>query len=312
MNIVFWSVVGLDAALFLGLLISMLAQGGGGGGADGGREMGIFFFVMVPLILIGGAVCLYAFSRSPPWKILALIIVAGPGLFIAGGQIRSAYIDYVVRQNALGRGYFSTPAMKSMGAAVVQADLTTLQRLGPTVDVNAVGERGTTLIGMATEQAFGAQDEKHARRTRSVIETLIRLGAKPGPAMSAALKVQDPAVLNALLKAGADPNALTEQGSPLVFEWLSIMPVENLRLLIQHGLNVNVIQYNTPLAVEVTLKRRWDLLLLLAQSGADLHKPRNDGRNVADELAIRVEEAKSEGREPPPDLLQVQELLGAR
>jgi hypothetical protein len=310
MNIAFWSVVCLDAALFLGLLISMLAQGGGS--ANGGREMGIFFFVIVPVILIGGAVLLHVFTRSPAFKIIALIIVAGPGLFIAGGQIRSAYIDYVIRQNALGRGYFSTRAMKDMGAAVVQGDLATLQRLGPTVDVNAVGERDTTLIGMATELASGEQDETRARRTLAVIETLIQLGAKPGPAMIAALKVKDPAVLSTLLQAGADPNALTEHGSPLVFEWLSVMPVENLQLLIRHGLNVNVIQYNTPLAVEVTLKRRWDLLLLLAQSGADLSKPRNDGRNVADELAIRVEEAKSEGREPPPDLLRVRELLGAR
>ena len=310
MNPIFWSVVCLDVVLFLGLLVSMLVQRGGS--SSGGREMGIAFFVILPLILIGAAVLLQVYSRSLGWRIVALIIVAGPGLFIAGGQIRSACIDYIVRQNALGRGYFASTAMKEMGAAVVQADLATMQRLGPTVDVNAVGERGTTLIAMATEQAFEATDEKRARRRLAVVETLIRLGAKPGPAMSAALKVKDPAVLNALLKAGADPNALTEQGSPLVFEWLSIMPVENLRSLVRHGLDVNVVQYNTPLAVEVTLKRRWDLLLLLAQSGADLHKPRDDGRNVAGELAIRVEEAKSEGHEPPPDLLRVRELLGAR
>jgi hypothetical protein len=130
--------------------------------------------------------------------------------------------------------------------------------------------------------------------------------------MSRAIAVKDPAVLEALLNAGGDPNGLTEQGSPLVFEWLSIMPVENLRLLIRHGLNVNVAQYNTPLAVEVTLQRRWDLLLLLAQSGADLSKPREDGRNVAGELAVRVDEARSEGRELPPDLVRVQGLLGAR
>jgi hypothetical protein len=309
MNLIFWSVVGLDAVLFLGLLVSMLVQRGGS--SSGGREMGIAFFVIVPLILIGVAVLLHVFSRSLAWKIVALIIVAGPGLFIIGGQVRSAYIGYVVRQNTQGRGYFSTTAMKEMGAAVVQGDLVTLQRLGPTVDVNAVGDRGTTLIAMATEQAFDVPDEKRARRSRAVIETLLRLGAKPGPAMSAALKIKDPAVLSALLEAGADPNALTEQGAPLVFEWLSIMPVENLRLLVRHGLDVNVLQYNTPLAVEVTLKRRWDLLLLLAQSGADLSKPRDDGRNVADELAIRVEEAKSEGHEPPPDLLRVRELLGA-
>jgi hypothetical protein len=310
MNPIFWSVVVLDVALFLGLLISMLVQRGGS--ENGGREMGIAFFVIAPLLLIGVAVLLYVLTRSSVWKILALIIVAGPGLFIAGGRIRGAYIDYVVRQNTLGRGYFSTAAMKAMGAAVVEADLATLQRLGPTVDVNEVGERGKTLIGMAADQAFDAPDEKRARRRLAVIEALLRLGAKPGPAMSLALKVKDPAVLTALLNAGADPNGLTEQGAPLVFEWLSTMPVENLRLLIQRGLNVNVVQYRTPLPVEVTLQRRWDLLLLLAQSGADLTRPRDDGRNVAGELAIRVEEAKSEGREPPPDLLRVRELLGAR
>jgi hypothetical protein len=310
LNPIFWSVVCLDVALFLGLLISMLVQRGGS--SDGGREMGIAFFVIAPLILIGVAVLLYVFSRALAWRIVALIVVAGPGLFIAGGQIRSAYIDYVVRQNALGRGYFSSTAMKAMGAAVVQGDIATLQRLGPTVDVNAVGERGRTLIGMATEQAFDVPDEKLARRNRAVIETLLRLGAKPGPAMSAAVKLKEPAVLQALLDAGGDANGLTERGSALVFEGLNIMPVENLRVLIEHGLNVNAVQYNTPLAVEVTLQRRWDLLLLLAQSGADLRKPRGDGRNVADELAIRVEEAKSEGHEPPADLVRVRELLGAR
>lgn len=310
MNPIFWTVVGLDAALFLGLLISVLVQRGGS--ESGGREMGIAFFVIVPALLIGAAVLLYLFARSPVWKVIALIVVAGPGLLIAGTQIRSAYIDYVVRQNALGRGYFSTAAMKAMGAAVVQADLATLQRLGPTVDVNTVGEGGTTLIAMATDLAFDAPDPESAHRRRAVIETLLGLGAKPGPAMSSALKVKDPAVLAALLDAGGDPNAPTEAGTPLVFEWLSIMPVENLRLLIRHGLNVNAAQYNTPLAVEVTLQRRWDLLLLLAQSGADLSKPREDGRNVADELTARIEEAQGENREPPADLLRVRELLGAR
>src|SRR4051812_14726192 len=85
MNPFFWAVVALDLALFLGLLISMLVQRGGS--ESGGREMGIAFFVIAPLLLIGAAVLLYVFTRSPVWKIIALIIVAGPGLFIAGGRI---------------------------------------------------------------------------------------------------------------------------------------------------------------------------------------------------------------------------------
>ena len=310
MKPLFWSVVVLDAVLFLGLLIATLTQRAGV--HDGGREMGIFFFILVPAVIIGSAVLLYVFTSALAWKILALLIVAGPGLFIAGGQIRSAYIGHLVRQHTAGRGFFATPALDEMGAAVVSADIATIRRLGPTVDVNAVGERGKTLIGMATTLASEAPDEADSRRRRAVVEALVRLGAKPGPAMSEALKVKDPAILEMLLQAGGNPNALTDQGSPIVFEWLSIMPAANLSQLIDKGLDVDVVQYETPLAVEVTLKRRFDLLLLLARSGADLTRPRSDGRNVADELKVRVEEAKAEGVAASPDLLRVQELLGAR
>ncbi len=170
MKPLFWSVVALDAALFLGLLIATLAQRAGAN--DGGREMGIFFFVLVPAVIIGVAVLLYVFTQALAWKILALIIVAGPGLFIAGGQIRSAYIDYMVRQHTAGRGFFTTPELDEMGAAVVAADIATLRRLGPKVDVNAVGEQGRTLIGMATTLAFEAADGADAQRRRAVIEVV--------------------------------------------------------------------------------------------------------------------------------------------
>lgn len=308
MKPLFWSVVAFDGLLFLALLVIQLTHRGGV--ADGGREMGLFFFIFVPVALIGAAVLLYLFTQALVWKILALLIVAGPGLFIAVGQIRGAYIDHVMRQHAAGRGFFASPQLDEMGAAVFAGDLATLQRLGVAADVNAAGERGMTLIGMATTLAAEAPDAAAAGRRRAVVETLLGLGARPGPAMSEALKVKDPGVLAALLRAGGDPNAVTAQGVPIVFEWLAVMPTDNLRLLIDQGLHVDVVHYDTPLAVEVTLQRRFDLLLVLAEAGADLSKPRADGRNVAGELQARAAEARNEGREPSAELQRAMELAG--
>ena len=309
MNWIFWTVVVVDAVLFIALLINMLTQSGGS--ADGGREMGIFFFVIVPLLILGVAVLLYVLSSSTFWKVIAMLIVAGPGLFIAGGQIRGAGIDYRVRQNALGRGYFTGSALKDMGAAVVQADTATLRKIAPTVDINAVGTGGRTLLGLAVEQIYEAKTPQHVLAEVEVVRTLIALGAKPASGMDTALKLDDPTVLGELLAAGADPNQLLSPGHPIVFSWLSVMPLANLRLLIDRGLNVNVTEYKTPLALEAALKRRWDLVALLAEHGADIRAPRPDGRTIAEEVTNRLAEAQAAGTEPTPPLLQVQEMLRA-
>ena len=89
MNKVFWAVVAVDTALFLILLISGLMESGH---ADGGREMGLAFYVILPAIFIGLAVLMYVRSTSVIARWLALVIVAGPGLLIAGARVRDAYL----------------------------------------------------------------------------------------------------------------------------------------------------------------------------------------------------------------------------
>ena len=309
MNSIFWTVVAVDALLFVALLINMLTQTSGR--TDGGREMGIAFFVVLPLLILGLAVLLYVFVSSMFWKVVALLIVAGPGLFIAGGQIRGRMIDYRVQQKALGRGYFDDNAMKDMGAAVVQGDTATLLRLGPTVDVNTVAEGDRTLLGLAMEQLDEAKSPQRIQSELAVVRTLLALGAKPSSGMDTALKLSDPTVLRELLAAGADPNQSIPAGHPIVFRWLSIMPLANLRLLIERGLDVNATEYETPLALEAALKRRWDLVALLAEHGADIRAARRDGRTIAEEVTNRLADAKAEGTEPSAPLLQVQEALRA-
>src|SRR4051812_12156217 len=96
---IFWAFVVLDAALLVILVVLGIVDPGG---RDGGREMAMIFFVIVPAIVVGGGVLLFLKTESSVWRTVALLIVAGPGLFIGGARLRSAAIDYQVHQNSLG------------------------------------------------------------------------------------------------------------------------------------------------------------------------------------------------------------------
>lgn len=307
MNVLFWSVVALDALLFLFILISTATSPGAT--SNGGREMGMFFFGIVPLVALALAATLFYFSRSLVWKSVALLVVLGPGLYYANLKIRDTLIDYRIRQNHLGRGYFHGADLKSMGAAVVRGDLDELRRVAPSVDLQATGDRGMTLIRLAAEQVpINEVATERVRVTVAVVEELLRLGAAPDPALSTALKADDPALLQALLAHGAHPNAVND-GEPVVFEWLKVMPATHLILLIDKGLDINVTKYHESLALASALNRRLDLVLVLGRNGADLSKPRKDGRTVATEIASIGTKAREEGVQPPVELAAIEEML---
>ena len=96
MNKVFWVIVGVDAALFVALLVAGLTARAH---PDGGREMGLIFGVILPGLLIAAAVSVYVLSNSRAVRVVALAIVAAPLLLIAGARFRSAWIDYHVRHD---------------------------------------------------------------------------------------------------------------------------------------------------------------------------------------------------------------------
>ncbi len=98
MQKVFWALVAVDAGLFLFLLIATLKQRAP---ADGGREMALFFGVLLPGAAVALAVVFYVLSSSTTWRLVALLNVAAPLLFIAAVHARSAYIDYAVRQDSM-------------------------------------------------------------------------------------------------------------------------------------------------------------------------------------------------------------------
>jgi len=304
----FWTVATLDALLLAVFLVISLRQGSHG---DGGREMAIFFFIVVPSLVLLAAGLLFHYGSSTLAKGIALFIVAVPGLFFAKTQIDNLLIDRRIEADRAGVGYFSGEAMRAMGAAVVNRDVATLLRIGPSVDVNTAGDRGMTLLALAIDSDHPRPAGRVEGDELPVVRALLSLGAHPDAGLDSASKRDTPELLALLLDAGANPNLRTDDGEPLVFKWKSVLKPANLRLLAEHGLDLNSVSYEDPLPVVLTIYRRWDLLAVLIELGADTTRPRPDGRNVAGELTSQIAEETAAGREPPADLLRAKALLDA-
>ena len=123
--------------------------------------------------------------------------------------------------------------------------------------------------------------------------------------------MKESAVAKALLDASADPNALSNTGASMLFAATGSMPVESLRLLMDHGADVNATWQGAPFSVWVCLDRRWDLLSLLIERGIDVSRTytKDDLRTAASFVATAIEEARAEGHEPEASLLRVQSLI---
>lgn len=299
---VFWGVAVMDAVMLLVLFVTTLQSNSGHN--DGGREMTLFFFVLVPAVVLGTAMLMFRFG---PWpvRLTALFIALVPGLWFAKTQIEDRVIDNRIAAKRNGVGYFHSEAMRQMGAAVVQGDAATVMRIGRNVDVNQPGD-DMTLLRLAVESV----DKSGSNGSElPMVRALLALGASPDEAMSTACMRTDAALLELLLAAGGNPNLERVAQRPLVFDTMSVVTPHNFRLLAAHGLNLNSISYGNPLPVQLAIYRRWDLLAIAIDLGADTPRARPDGRTVAGELNSQMAEEKAAGHEVPADLLRARAAL---
>ncbi len=298
MKSVFWTVAAIDAVL-LGMLFVMTLDTPS---HDGGRDMAMFFFVVAPAAVLAAAMLLFAFVDAKAVRAIALFTVVVPGLVFVGNQLHEAWIDHRIADMQSGAGYFSGATLRELGKAVVRHDVATLRRLGPTTDVNTTGDDGMPLLALAVSGDGDPADIP-------VVQALLATGAKPDAGLDGATRRADPALLRVLLEAGANPNYTPFGQQPIVFRWLDVMTPDTLRLLVKHGLDTDGRSYGDPLAVVATIHRRWDLLVVLIAAGADVTRPRADGRNVRDELTAQAARAVEEGKPVPPDLLRATAML---
>ena len=305
MTPIFWVVVVLDLVLFLVLLVLGLT---GTGSPDGGREMSLFFFVIVPAIIVGGAVLLFVKAESSLWRGVALVVVAGPGLIIAGTRVRSAMIDYQVRQNAAGSGYFSGRDVKRAAAAIVRHDVGAITALDKSVDVNAKGTRGMTLMELAVTQVF---DSSAGSAPVDIVRALLARGADPNAGLETATRLPDTLVLSMLLDAGAKPGFANDHG-PVVFQWLNMMPPANFRALVDHGLDVDLSDATGRRVIIAAAENdRWNFVLLLMDRGADVTRNAQTGARLAELVQSRIESTSERPADMKADIARVKARLSA-
>jgi hypothetical protein len=308
-TLTFWAIAVAEACALLFIFVSSLGQPQYGGN-DGGREMALVFFILTPGIVLLLCMLLFAFSGSPIWRMLALLAVMGPGVLLITSKVRSAAMTHQIEQMQLGRGYFATRPLNDMGAAVVACDIAAMQSLSPTVDLNAMGKNEMTLLALAVDHARDGEECTPGSRL-DVVKALLALGADGHSGLDGAFAATDPRILDALLTAGANPNQVDSFGNPLIFRWRNSLPVAHVRMLIAHGLDLDATEYGVPLTLALAISRRWDLVEVLIQSGADWHKPREDGRNVSGELTAQMAELRAEKSAVPPVMLRVGDLLNS-
>jgi ankyrin repeat protein len=271
--------------------------------------------------VLGLAILLHVFFTSAVMRGIALLIVISPAIVLVVAKGDDFYDTYQAKQREQGRGYFSGRAMRAMATAVAQADVPLVEKLAPTIDINAVGDSGITLLWLATEVNTPQAANITPETRLALVQTLLKLGAKPNrvsgpdsevsPVLLSALNMKESAVAKALLDAGADPNAPSNTGASMLFAATGSMPVESLRLLMDHGANVNATWQGAPFSVWVCLDRRWDLLSFLIERGIDVSRTytKDDLRTAASFVATAIEEARAENHEPEASLLHVQSLI---
>ena len=302
----FWGVVALDFTLFVILVILGMASTGP---SDGGREMSMIFFVIVPAVIIGSAVLLFVKSESSLWRTVALIIVAGPGLILAGTRVRDAYIRYQIRQNSAGSGYFSGRALKNAAEAVVRGDVAAINALDRSVDINAKGEGGKTLIELAVAQTVLDSTPSPSGPSRlDVVRALIARGADPNNGLEEATRFADGAALQILLDAGAKPGFADDRG-PVAFRWLNIMSIGNFTALLDRGMDVNLKERDDQtLLVASAENDRWNFVLLLMDRGADALR---DAKRLGELVQSREESTSARPAEMMADIARVKARLAA-
>jgi ankyrin repeat protein len=142
-----------------------------------------------------------------------------------------------------------------------------------------------------------------------VIRELVTLGADPNGGLKTATKIRDGRVLQVLLAAGAKPGYSDDRG-PVSFEWLGVMPLANFTALLDHGLDLDIVDSSrNPLIMTAARGDRWDFVLLLMARGADPLLGDREGMTLADVVQRRLVSTMERPAEMKADIVRVKAQL---
>ena len=263
--IAFWFAFGLAMAT---VVANTLTVRTGRSDAAGRGMAGAFAVLVLPFPLLGLAI--FLLGRSTGAKAAAAAVAAAPLLLTLALEGAGRISAFGKARAGGARARFREPGARALAEAIAEGRIERVRFLLQSVDPNAPGKEGESLLGFALRK----------RQVDAALE-LARRGADPlrGPAgepNALRLAAQEPVfveVLRALLANGTSPDAVLpddiDRPTPLVFTAINLNAWPNVRAVVEAGARLDVVDVNgrTPLARAI-LWRAWNEARLMVERGA--------------------------------------------
>ncbi|MBK7974299.1 MAG: hypothetical protein IPK07_13815 [Deltaproteobacteria bacterium] len=297
-----WILLALEA-----LFVAMLFVQRNMGDDAAGRGMATGFAIALsPVVLIAGALFLWGQRGGPaPVLWLALAVIYAPVGFGAVTFARGTFrkIDRAAARAQFGK--FDDHHLDAIAHAIDRYDVATVSKLVAEAkpDWTRRDRVDHTILGHAIHRAIemGAPPA-----SAEVVRVLLAAGAPPARDVLSPGRTQRSVtdhelvyhvyghgeqgapVLDALLAAGADPNANDEDGRPILFSTYG--RVASLEVLARHGAKLDALDTRSdylgwsPLMFWVQLAT-WDMARFFLEHGVSPTYTAPDGKNLASILA---------------------------
>lgn len=310
----FWILVGLS---FLGTfaVLEYGIKSGPNGGAVGA------WLLFIPILLLLGACVVFEATSMEALRIVCLMAAGITFLAVAGGASTVLVVgplqarkDAAERARArTGVNIFPEPAQVAFLKAVEDHDVEKVKALLPAVgDLNKL-YHGTTLFTFVVER----EETWSRKEDLAILEAMLKAGANPNvPEGTALLAVhkKGPAAVKLMLEAGADVNYDGYSRAPLWWQWLyRDHDVECVKLALAHGANVHVRKDGLGAVHEAVYGASWEVVVMLIEAGAPI-KGEGGKEDVAKLYQFAKESLDSdvdEGTGIRPGLMKAVELLAA-
>jgi hypothetical protein len=294
----FWIAASIDLVFIAGWVFGFLS----GHAARDVADSLFCLFLLGAFGLLGVLMLIFALVHNPWFRGLALVVVAIPMLY-RGIDLAKDLAGNLTAPSPQslhqGHGYFQTPADRALADAIVSADARRVAELARAADLKAVGYQGMTFMRLALR---GPVDP-------AVVAALLRAGANPDEdrllfgtvaaprGQNVMIDPKNEPLLRSVLATGIDLNHPDLDGSPRFFSALD-WP-EGLELMLEHGANVEAedAKGNTAIMDAVEFGQQcWPAIDVLLKHGARKDHVAHDGRSLRE--VVKDVLAQS-GRAPP-------------
>lgn len=307
----FWILAGLNAAGLLLLLVLGLREKGHN---DGGREMGLVFYVLLPLLVLGLVVAVFHFVPVTLVRWLCLAVAALPLAFYGYVAVARIGLTFV---NSPANNY-TDPNMKKLMSAVDKLDVDAVRRLAPLMDKTVDQGQPFAPLRLVIDKMVQEQKTRLPARVEphlAILKTLLENGARPNEALLVACWTRSGELFSYMFQAGADPNYRDQYSGPVFFSCLDggigvpgpALPM--VKEFVAAGVDVNVRSNSGFLpAAYAASCGQFDAALHLLDHGADPDARDGAGQNLRDVVAKKAAEL---GAAAPEDLKQLAARLAS-